>query len=125
MSLRIGRREFSTGLVAGVVGGLGVTAALISAVVVLATRPHAERQRVPEVTAAVDQHLSWVSPDDLLVEDELERGTTPRWVPYRPPRERWIEADRDRYWISPQEIGIDVLEARVNAEIRSMLEDVR
>ena len=72
----------------------------------------------------LDGPVPEVSADDLLVENELVRGSEPTWVPFRPPRDRWSDADVDEHWIDPAELGVDVLGQQVEETIRNLLEDV-
>jgi hypothetical protein len=122
--LRLGKREIGLGFVLGIIGGLSVIAVIITAAVIIGGRSVDSRSEIEEIPA-VTGRFDWIDPTDLVVEDELARGTEIRWLPFRPRRERWTEADAQEHWIDPRQIGIDVLEAQVNDDIRLMLEDVR
>lgn len=123
MYLEMGDREVDIRFILAVVGALAVVAALITVAVILGRRPVDSRSETvgPPVTAG---RFDWIDADDLVIEDELARGTEIRWIPFRPVREQWAESDGEEHWIDPRRIGIDVLEARINDEIRLMLEDI-
>ena len=121
--LRIGNRELSLQLIIVVVAGLAVIAAGIAVIVMIASRPTDTENRA-DASAAPDGPAQVISADDLLVENELVRGTEPEWVPYRPRRDVWSDSDIDEHWIDPAEIGVDVLGTQVEETIRDLLEDV-
>jgi hypothetical protein len=121
--LKLGDREIGLGLVLGIVGGLSVVAVAITVAVIIGGRSVDSRDEIVE-SPPVTGRFDWIDVTNLVVEDELARGTDIRWVPFRPRRERWTESDAQEHWIDPRQIGIDVLEAQVNEDIRSMLEDV-
>jgi len=121
--LSLGSREIDIRIILAVVGVLAVVAILITVAVIVGGRSVDSMSETVEspVTA---RRFEWIDADDLVVEDELARGTEIRWIPFRPRKERWSESDAEEHWIDPQQIGIDVLEAQVNENIRLMLEDV-
>jgi len=109
-------------MVAAIVAGAAVVALIVTVIVMMARRP--SDTEIMDVATPADGPLPVVSPADLIVENELARGTRPQWVPYRPRRDRWSEEDVDEHWIDPAQIGIDVLNTQVEQAIRDLLEDV-
>ena len=123
MYLKLGDREIPIHFVVAVVGALAVVAVLITAAVMVAGRSVDSSSETVEIPVAAGR-FEWIDADDLVVEDELARGTEIRWIPFRPRRERWTKLDAEEHWIDPRQIGIDVLEAQVNENIRLMLEEI-
>ena len=123
MYLRLGSREIHIRIILALVGALAVVAVLITLAVMVGGRSVDNVSETVEMPV-VAERFDWIDADELVVEDELARGTTIRWMPFRPRRERWTESDVEEHWIDPREIGIDVLETQVNDNIRLMLEDV-
>ncbi len=122
MYLKLGKRNISLGVMIAAIGGLGAVAVGITLAVMLPGRYVDRESNAP--LADESAPASWVGVEDLLLENELERGTTPRWVPHREMKERWSEAEASAYWIDPRAIGVEVLEEEVTTSIRSMLEEV-
>ena len=123
MFLRLGTRDIPLTIVLGALAGLALLS-VVTTVAVMAGRRSADTDgSVDEVSIPADQ-FDWIGVDDLITEDELARGTEPRWIRFRPLREHWTESDVEEHWIDPREIGIDVLENRVNESIHQRLEDV-
>ncbi len=123
MYLSLGGREIPIRIILAVIGALALVAVLITVAVMIGGRPvdsNSETVEVPVVAGRFD----WIDAADLVVEDELARGTEIGWIPFRPRRERWTESDGEEHWIDSREIGIDVLETQVNDAIRLMLEAV-
>lgn len=123
MYLRLGSREIHIRIILALVGALAVVAVLITLAVMVGGRSVDNVSETVEMPV-VAERFDWIDADELVVEDELARGTEIRWIPFRPRRERWTESDVEEHWIDPREIGIDVLETQVNDNIRLMLEDV-
>ena len=123
MFLRVGDKDVSLWLVLAVVGGMAVVAFAVTVAVMSGRRSSDNVAGTNEVSVPAGR-FDWIGVDDFVIEDELARGTEPRWIPFRPRRERWTETDVEEHWIDPREIGIEVLETRVNESIRQRLEDV-
>lgn len=123
MYLKLGRREIPIHIILAVVGAVAVVAVLVTATVMVAGRSVDSSSETVEIPVVAGR-FEWIDADDLVVEDELARGTEIRWIPFRPRRERWTESDVEEHWIDPRRIGIDVLEAQINENIRLILEDV-
>ncbi|MBU8914403.1 MAG: hypothetical protein KOO61_10300 [Spirochaetales bacterium] len=123
MYLRLGSHEIHIRVVLAVFGALAVVAVLIVVAVMVGGRSVDNGSETVEIPV-VPSRFDWIDADDLVVEDELARGTEIRWIPFRPRKERWTESDVEEHWIDPRQIGIDVLETQVNDDIRLMLEDV-
>ncbi len=123
MYLKLGHREIPLHIVLAVVGAVAVVAVLITATVMVAGRSVDSSSETVEIPVVAGR-FEWIDAEDLVVEDELVRGTEIRWIPFRPRRERWTESDVEEHWIDPRRIGIDVLEAQVNENIRLILENV-
>ncbi len=65
----------------------------------------------------------WASADRLVLPDHGEPDGIP-FVPFRPRRERWSRQEIAEYWLDPQEIGVDVLDQRVENYMRELLREV-
>ena len=122
MYLRFGSRQVPLALILGTVGVFAIVAVAITVAVMLPRRLVDTDNRVPEAMD-LPARYDWIDVSDLVVEDELVRGTELRWIPFRARRERWSEADAAEHWIDPRDIGVEVLEAEVDESIRRMLED--
>ena len=123
MYLELGGRKIGLGVILGTIGGLCVVALAITVAVIVGGRSVDIRSETVENPARPGR-FDWIDATDLVVEDELARGTEIRWVPFLPRRERWTESEAQEHWIDPRQIGIDVLEAQVSEDIRLMLEVV-
>jgi hypothetical protein len=121
--LKLGSREIHIRFILALTGALAVVAVLITVAVILGRRPVDSSSEAVDTPVAAGR-FDWIDADDLVIENELERGTEIRWIPFRPRREQWTESDGEEHWIDPRQIGIEVLEAQINDTIRLMLEDV-
>lgn len=92
--------------------------ALISAAVL--SRPRSSDNQGESVRAPGPE---WANADRLVVPDYGETGVPP-FVPFRPRRETWSEQEIGEYWLDPQEIGLEVLDERVESYIRELLREV-
>ncbi len=95
-----------------------LVAVAVSTAVISRRGPADNGERPVDTTAP-----EWASPDRLVLPDHGEPDGIP-FVPFRPRRERWTEQEIAEYWFDPQEIGVDVLDERVERSIRELLRGV-
>jgi hypothetical protein len=120
MRLRIGSFELTPIHVVVATGAISLVAVLVVVAVMLPRRSADTVEETPPPARyewATVERL--VLPDDFAVVERFER------VPYRPRRERWTDRQLDEYWLDPQEIGLEVLDERVEEQMRRLFEEVR
>lgn len=95
-----------------------VVVVLVSVAVMSGPRPTDNEERPVRSPAP-----EWANADRLVLPDHGEPEGIP-FVPFRPRRERWSEQEIAEYWLDPQEIGVDVLDQRVENYVRELLREV-
>ena len=119
MRLRIGDWEPKVPLIAAVAGGLSVLV-LVAVVAVMLPRESADTVDEPPVPLRYE----WATADRLVLPDDYGEPVAPEWVAYRPRRESWTDEQIAEYWLDPHEIGLEVLDARVEEHVRMLLREV-
>lgn len=119
MRLSLGRFEIELTHVLLAVGALSVLAVAIVLAVMLPGRS-ADTQKVEPPPLRYE----WVTADRLVLPDDFSGSDELSWVPYRPRRERWTQEQINEYWLDPTDIGLDVLDAKVEKHVQSLLEEV-
>lgn len=66
-----------------------------------------------------------LSPTDFLFADESDRLKSPSTTRYRTPADEWTQEEIDRFWIPPQEIGLEWLQEEADGEIERLLHTIR
>jgi hypothetical protein len=61
---------------------------------------------------------------DLMFPAEFQEIWKTAWYPYRPRMERWTEEQAERFWIEPEEVGIEYLAHKNEMLIQGLLENV-
>ncbi|MFP4376660.1 MAG: hypothetical protein ACLFP4_06410 [Spirochaetales bacterium] len=103
-------------------GSLGLAVLILTVMIaVLLSRQPAEDM---SEGGARTIRYEWITPDRLVAPDDYADTPQLDWVPYRPRKERWTSDDVDEHWYDPTEIGIEVLKERIEADVRSILEEV-
>lgn len=102
-----------------VLAALGISLLLV--LVIIAMNPRAESTDTLDVPLGAELH-PWATADRLVVPEDFSLLEL-QWVPYRGRRSEWTPEQVAEYWNDPRQIGLEVLERRLEAEIRSLLED--
>ena len=124
MHLQLGRHEINLVHVVGVVLLLALVAVGIVVMVMLPGRSADTLDTVARVGSGNPAEFAWITPERLIVPDESASARQMQWVPHRPRRERWTDADVLEHWLDPAEIGLEVLDERVETYIRRLCEEV-
>ncbi len=115
-------REVKIFLIIAIVGAV-VGAGIVVAVMLpqqIAVREEKEAQEAKKARRAMEVDLT-----DLMVPDAFQEIWRTSWYPYRPRMERWTEEQAERFWIEPQEVGIDYLAHKNEMLIQGLLENVQ
>ena len=121
MYLKLGKRDISLQAILWITAVLALAAVGITLAVML---PGRNADTSSRTEPADEPAAAWVTTGHLVVENELERGTSPHWVPFREMKDSWTNEDAALHWLDPRQIGVDVLEEEVTTSIRRMLEEV-
>jgi hypothetical protein len=114
-------------VVAGVILGLGVIAALTTVIAVRITRPEAPPEELAQQAPAradFPQPLPAVELDDYTVPDEGRSIERWGWERYRTPGEPWTEDQAARFWHEPAAAALEYLQQRNDEEIQRIFENV-
>ncbi len=74
----------------------------------------------PPITAA-DLALG---EDDFLLPSFEAPAQEPRYVPFRPRRQRWTAEEAAKYWVPPRQIATDLVQAENDRAIQRLFQDV-
>lgn len=111
-------RALRPGHLAGIAFILAVAIVVVVAVMSRAGSADTEGRAAP-VTAP-----AWATADRLVLPDQFDSVGELRFVPYRARRETWNDEEIAEYWLDPKDIGLEVLDARVEEYIRHLLDAV-
>jgi hypothetical protein len=119
MRLRLGEHGIPVVRLVPVVARL----ALIGVLIALALgRPDASADTLD--AALPPLAYEWVTVDLLVLPDDYASAGEFEWVPHRPRRDGWTDDQIAEYWLDPAAIGLDVLNDRVENEMRNLLMEV-
>ena len=91
-------------------------AAVVVAAVMSCTASADTQSRVAPVAAP-----AWATHDRLVLPEHFDSIGELRFVPHRARRETWSDEDISEHWLDPRDIGLEVLDARVEEYIRNLL----
>lgn len=115
-------------LIAALILALGMLAALVTVIMVLATRPDpapAEPSRgAGRVPAGAGPALPEVEVQDLIVPNEGRKIETWSWERYRTPGEPWDPEQVERFWQDPDAAAQEYLQRRNDEEIERIFQKV-
>jgi hypothetical protein len=117
MGLFTGRELRLIGLV---VGSVTVLSVVVATLVSLSRTPAPPRDVPPVTTPRFELSVS-----DLAFPDELRDITFSEWLVFRPPLDRWNREQIERFWIDPELIRLERLEAENDEKILRIFETVR
>jgi len=115
-------REVKIFLIIAIVGAV-VGAGIVVAVMLprqIAAREEREAQEAKRTRREMEVDLT-----DLMVPYAFQEIWRTSWYPYRPRMERWTEEQAERFWIEPEEVGIDYLAHKNKMLIQGLLENVQ
>ena len=119
MRLRIGPIEITPIHVVAATLAISLLAVLIVVAVMLPGRSADTLDEPPPPEAE-----GWATFDRLVLPDDFADAGELEWTPYRPRREAWTDEQLDEYWLDPEAIGLDVLDRRVEEQMRRLFEEV-
>ncbi len=119
MRLRIGRFEITP--IHVVVATIAIS--LLAVVVILAVMLPGRTADTLDEPPPPDRE-GWATIDRLVLPDDFADAGELEWTPYRPRREAWTDEQLDEYWLDPEAIGLDVLDRRVEEQMRRLFEEV-
>lgn len=119
MRLRIGRFEITP--IHVVIATLAVS--LLAVALILAVMLPGRSADTLDEPPPPDRE-GWATVDRIVLPDDFADAGELEWTPYRPRRETWTEEQLDEYWLDPEAIGLDVLDRRVEEQIRGLFEEV-
>ena len=119
MRLRIGPLEITPIRVVIATIAISLLAVLIIVAVMLPGRSADTLDEPPP-----PDREGWATIDRLVLPDDFADAGELEWTPYRPRRQTWTDEQLDEYWLDPEAIGLDVLDRRVEEQMRSLFEEV-
>jgi hypothetical protein len=102
-----------------ILGALALS--LIAVIIVLAVMLPGRNADTGSMEPVEEAEHPWATADRLVVPEDFSRLEF-EWVPYRGRRSVWTPEQVGEYWYDPNEIGLEILGERLEAEIRSLLE---